>query len=213
MADGMPVHFVDPVTLYGPEARYEILRNGDAVGEHLISFQRHGDTIIAEARSKIAVPFLFMTAYRFDYHSRSVWRAGAMVDLDAVTSDDGDTSQVSIEQLNGKLRVTGSAGSTMLSTALPPTEHWSKSFISQGEIINTITGRVNEVRLSKLSDAFVPTATGMARADRYTLAGDLNLETWYDAEGRWLGMRFQGKDGSMIEYRCRDCPAQLATAQ
>jgi hypothetical protein len=209
----MTVRFLDPVTLYGPEVRYDIFRNGDEVGEHRILFQRHGDTIIADARSEIAVPFLFLTAYRFDYQSRSVWRDGIMVDLDAVTSDDGDTSEVSIEWRNGQLQVTGSAGSTMLATSLPPTEHWSKTFISQGEIINTITGRVNEVRLSKLSDAFVPTGTGMARADRYTLAGDLNLETWYDADGRWLGMRFQGKDGSTIEYRCRDCPGQLATSQ
>lgn len=213
MADSTKSDFMDPVALYGPEARYEILRNGDEVGEHRISFQRQGDAIIAEARSEIAVPFLFMTAYRFDYESRSVWRDGTMVGLDAVTSDDGNKSEVSIGWVNGKLQVTAPTGSEVLDAPVPPTEHWSKTFISQGNLINTITGRVNEVRLSKLSNAFVPTATGMARADRYLLAGDLNLETWYDTDGRWLGMRFQGKDGSTIEYRCRNCPAQLATAQ
>jgi hypothetical protein len=213
MADGVPAPFPDPLTLYGSEARYEILRDGDKIGDHRISFQRRGDTVIVETRAEIAVPFLFLTGYRFNYHSRSIWRGSDMIDLEAVTIDNGNSSQVSIGWQDGKLRVTGPGGSAMLDAPLPPTEHWSKSFITQGEILNTITGRVNDVDLTRLSDAFVPTATGMARADRYRLAGDLDLETWYDTDGRWLGMRFQGEDGSTIEYRCRDCPAQLAIVQ
>ena len=212
-ADGVRAPFLDPLGLYGPEVQYEILRDGDKVGDHRISFQYRGDTVIVETRAEIAVPFLFLTGYRFNYHSRSIWRGSAMIDFEAVTVDNGNSSQVSVGWQDGKLRVTGPGGSAMLDAPLPPTEHWSKSFITQGEILNTITGRVNEVHLTELSEAFVPTATGMARADRFELAGDLDLETWYDADGRWLGMRFQGEDGSTIEYRCRDCPARLATAQ
>jgi hypothetical protein len=96
---------------------------------------------------------------------------------------------------------------------VPPTEHWSKAFLGNGALLNTITGKLNDVETVTLGSAFVPTASGIARAERYRLDGDLKIETWYDGDGRWLGMRFAGRDGSTIEYLCRDCPAQLATAQ
>ena len=35
--------------------------------------------------------------------------------------------------------------------------------------------------------------------------GHLHLDAWYDISGRWMGMRFKGRDGSTIEYRCRNC--------
>jgi hypothetical protein len=85
--------------------------------------------------------------------------------------------------------------------------------VQQPEVLNTITGHVNRITTTKLVSAFVPAANGIIRADRYRLDGDIRLETWYDAAGRWLGMRFAGEDGSTIEYRCRDCPAQVAKAQ
>jgi hypothetical protein len=33
----------------------------------------------------------------------------------------------------------------------------------------------------------------------------LNTEVWYDDLGRWVKMRFNGPDGSAIEYVCRRC--------
>ena len=35
---------------------------------------------------------------------------------------------------------------------------------------------------------------------------DLQL-TWYDEEGRWVKLRCRAKDGSMIDYICRQCQA------
>lgn len=204
---------IDPIALYGPRVDYDILRNGEKVGDHQISFSRRGDTIVTETRARIEVPFLFLIGYRFDYQSTSVWDGNILTDLTARTNDDGDKSEVAILRENDELVVTGPTGTLTLDTALPPTEHWSLTFVQAPAVLNTITGHVNHITTTKLGSAFVPAASGIIRADRYRLDGDIRIETWYDPAGRWLGMRFAGEDGSSIEYRCRDCPAQMAKAQ
>jgi hypothetical protein len=205
--------FVDPIALYGDQVKYDILRNGQEVGQHRISFGRRGETTIAETRTDIDIPFLFLTGYRFDYQSKTVWRGDRLENLTAMTDDDGDRTSVEVVHRDRKFVVAGPNGSLTLAKQLLPTEHWSFAFIQADEILNTITGQVNRITRTKLASAFVPAANGIVRANRYRLDGDIQLETWYDDEGRWLGMRFAGKDGSLIEYRCRDCPTNMAWAE
>nr|WP_298689323.1 DUF6134 family protein [uncultured Dongia sp.] len=205
--------FVDPIALYGNRAHYVILRNGQQVGHHVITFDRQGDTTIVQTRADIEIPFLFLTGYRFDYQSKSVWSGRTLESLTATTDDDGDKSVVEITRKDKALVVAGPSGTMILDRQLLPTEHWSIAFVQDDEVLNTITGHVNRITKTGLASAFVPAANGIIRANRYRLDGDIRLETWYDNEGRWLGMRFAGEDGSLIEYRCRDCPAQVARAE
>ena len=53
----------------------------------------------------------------------------------------------------------------------------------------------------------VSTRNGSLRARHYLYSGDLNGEIWYDEDGRWVKLRFRAKDGSMIDYICRQCQA------
>lgn len=213
LADDPARIFQDPFALYGPSVHYDILRDGEKVGNHEISFTRQDGSIVARTHADISVPFLFLTGYRFDYHSTSVWEGDMLTRLEAQTDDDGTRSDVTIMREGQELVVTGPTGTLSFDQPLPPTEHWSLAFVQQPEVLNTITGHINRITTTKLGSAFVPAANGIIRADRYRLDGDIRLETWYDSSGRWLGMRFAGEDGSTIEYRCRDCPAQMAKAQ
>ncbi|MBK8158021.1 MAG: hypothetical protein IPK59_04295 [Rhodospirillaceae bacterium] len=205
--------FVDPLALYGPRVAYDILRNGEKVGDHQITFSRQGEALIAETSASIEIPFLFLTGYRFDYQSTSVWEDNLLTRLTARTDDDGELSEVSVTRDDQDMSVTGPTGTLELERPLLPTEHWSQSFVQDQQVLNTITGHVNNITTTTIGSAFVPAANGIIRANRYRLDGDIRLETWYDPAGRWLGMRFAGEDGSTIEYRCRTCPAQLAKAQ
>ena len=51
----------------------------------------------------------------------------------------------------------------------------------------------------------VVTEIGRIPATRFAYSGDLQNEVWYDDAGRWVKMRFKGRDGSTIEYVCRRC--------
>jgi hypothetical protein len=50
-------------------------------------------------------------------------------------------------------------------------------------------------------------------ATHYKYEGEIQNDVWYDAEGRWVRMKFLGDDGSAIEFRCRKCfPASSGNA-
>ena len=52
----------------------------------------------------------------------------------------------------------------------------------------------------------IPTERGDVVASRYSYTGDLaDTEVWYDDVGRWVKLRFLGRDGTPIEYACRRC--------
>lgn len=201
----------DPLALYGPSAAYDIFRDGTPVGSHRIDFTQDGDILAVASQSEIEVEVLFMTAYNFSYVARSRWQEGKLLTLEATTDDDGDRSVVRVAPAKDGLVAEGPSGETPIASALPLSEHWWQRFIAGDQQLNTITGAVNRIAVESLGTAFVPMAAGIAPAERFRIDGDIQLETWYDDAGRWLGMRFLAQDGSTIEYRCRTCRAGLAS--
>ena len=73
------------------------------------------------------------------------------------------------------------------------------------QVINTITGKINDVELQRRDTTAISTKHGDITATHYAYQGDLTTEVWYDDNGKWVKMRFPGKDGVMIEYKCRVC--------
>ena len=73
------------------------------------------------------------------------------------------------------------------------------------KVLNTLTGKMNNVRIEARGQEYVPTEGGDVKAMRYAYTGELETEVWYDQEDRWVKMRFVGKDGVSIDYVCRKC--------
>ena len=51
----------------------------------------------------------------------------------------------------------------------------------------------------------VMTENGPVTATRYRYSGELETEVWYDDAGRWVKLRFKGREGTPIAYKCRRC--------
>lgn len=203
----------DPLALYGAVATYDIVRNGETVGQHRISFSRDGDKLRVSSQSTIDISVLFIPAYRFQYAARSIWEDGILAELEATTEDDGEKSRVKAVRRGDQLLIEGPAGGLEAPVGLGVSEHWSRSFLDTGEQLNTIKGTLDRISVDRLPRALVPLATGHDMANRYRIDGDIQFETWYDDSGRWLGMRFAAEDESIIEYRCASCRADVAQGE
>ena len=86
-----------------------------------------------------------------------------------------------------------------------PTNHWNSLVLGQNQVLNTITGLVNEVSIRDDGLEEVSTERGMINATKYSYTGQLETTVWYDQRGRWVKMEFSGKDGSTITYKCKKC--------
>lgn len=196
---------VDPIALYGPEARYEVRRNGSPIGSHRLTFRRHDGVLVINAQFSISITFLGFPVYRYDYRSEEIWKDGCMRSVEAWIDDDGKRWTVTGREKGDELRVSGPSGNFVIERPVFPTNHWNAEVVRTNAVFNTLTGRLNEVNIKRVGDETVPTGTGPRKATHYRFTGELETNVWYDAAGRWVKMRFQGKDGSPIEYICQRC--------
>jgi len=183
---------------------YEILREGVPVGSHQVELQRRGGHTRVISRSSIEIGMLGLTFYSFSYRSEEEWDDFGLLSLAVSVDDDGERMDLHGERKNGRfLWRKNEADLTTQEMPLYPTSHWNPSVLSQTKVLNTLTGQVNRVAI----EADRTGSIGQAEVKRFRYEGDLQLDAWYDASGRWLGMRFKGRDDSTLEYRCLDCPA------
>jgi hypothetical protein len=193
---------------YGTEISFDIKRNGNNIGTHQVKFTKSENQLLVEANTQIRVKFLFFTAFKFDYNSKELWQNGELKSLSSFTNNDGKKSNVSLEYGDDIVNVTNEKGSftNILKEPVFTTNHWNPNVLGEKMVLNTLTGKINNIEINKLGFEMVPAGNGTRKAMRHSYDGDLNnISTWYDEKSRWVGLNFKGRDGSLISYECNQC--------
>ena len=81
-----------------------------------------------------------------------------------------------------------------------PSTHWNMRQTMQSQLLNSQKGTLDPIRVTQLGREFVATASGTVEATRYHYDGDIQMDQWFDARGRWVKTTFIASDGSQIEY-------------
>lgn len=201
----------DPLDLYGEQIRFDIVRKGRTVGSHLVTFRRAGEVTETHSEVRIAIDILIFKAFRYRYDSDAQWQDGQLRRLTVDVDDDGKRTQLAVS--TEAEMVSGTVNGAAISAEAPlyPTEHWNSDVLTQRRVLNTLTGKVNNVVIEPGAREYVATERGQVPATHYRYTGDLLAEVWYDDSGRWVKMRFDGRDGSTIEYVCRQCQGRGAS--
>jgi hypothetical protein len=202
----------DPFRLYGKEIQFDVERDGNVVGRHIVTFTRTDQGVLADSRVDVEVGVLFLSAYRFRYQAHELWRDGELQSIEASTNDNGDYTHVQAVRDAAGLEISSGQG-TYEAPMIPPTSHWNAALLKGGLLLNTMTGELSKVRVFDQGLDTVATRSGPLRARHYLYSGDLNGEIWYDSDGRWVKLRFRANDGSIIDYVCRLCRAPAAITE
>lgn len=198
---------IDPLSLYGNEMQFDVMRDGAPIGTYLVRFKQNGEELQVETRASIEVEMLFASAYRLRYQSFETWRDGMLSNLTASTNDDGEFSHVEAKRDGEALEVIGTDGAWDAALTALPTTHWNMAQVATPTLINTVDGDADHVSVTEAGIEEVPFGDEMRPARRFVYTGDLDMEAWYDEQGRWVKLRFAAEDGSTIEYLCRRCSA------
>lgn len=201
----------DPIALYGTEMQFDIMRSGKKIGDHLVRFDTNDDKIVVNSASRMQIDILFFTAFQYRYDSRAIWRDGILNKLEISVNDDGTLFSMLADQQGPRLRLTRGTDSLDMKLPIYPTNHWNAEVLKQDQVLNTLTGEINNVLINAAGYEDVKTESGIIPAMRYTYTGDLINEVWYDDMGRWVKLRFKGRDGSVIEYVCRQCQGGMTS--
>lgn len=179
---------------------FQIVRNGNVIGQHVVSFERAGDTLDVS----IAVDYVAATGpialLRYKYRATEQWKSGQVVSIDADTNDNGSPEHMTARRDESGLVVEGSKAPRYVAPArsLPGT-HWNRAMLD-GPFINAQDGRLMRPLVALTGTEKVSVNGGSVEARHYTLRGDINLDTFYDLSANWAGVRFTAKDGSEIRY-------------
>lgn len=184
----------------GGQLNFTVLREGDEIGRHVLSFEKAGDDLTVNIRTKIAVKVLFVTAYSFDHEGREVWRNGHLVTLASHTNDDGTEHTLAVQANGSELAVNGDGQLSKAALGIIPASLWHEGILAGGAILNTLYGKQMNitVRDAGMENLMVSGRTVAAR--HYIIEGDLQRELWFDGDQVLAKVRFKGKDGSKIEY-------------
>ncbi len=189
---------------------FRILRDGDDIGNHVLTARREGARMTVEIDIAIAVTFLGVTAYRYELTNREVWEDGRILTIDSVVNDDGEPGFCRVRRDGDGLRVDGSGYSGPAPADAATTSYWSADFLSRGVWISTQSGEPLSVSAADQGVEVIESGSGPLTCRRWAISGDMELELWYDASGDWAANAFDA-GGEPGRYRLQSGGDSLNT--
>lgn len=205
----VPCHVIaakDWQALYGDEIRFSIYRNDQAIGWYTTRFEKSEGYTKVYAQMNLRIKFLWLINYTYAYQAKEIWQGASMESLTVNINDNGSTIGLNVRNIDGVLVGNGPSGDLSVALPISTTHHYNAEVVSQKKVLNTITGKENQVEIKLLGQENIKTNQGEILAFRYRYTGQLrDTDIWYDNNGRWVKLRFKGKDGVPLEFICEKC--------
>ncbi|MSP51643.1 MAG: hypothetical protein EXQ91_04520 [Alphaproteobacteria bacterium] len=191
----------------GPADRnFTVLRDGNQIGHHTITFSRNGDDFIVDVGVELKVTLAFVTLYSLTHRNRETWRAGELKAIDTNTLENGKIYTIKGESVYGGFRAAIRSGDKTIERMLPrtivPTSYWNPATVEQTTLLNTANGENLNVKIIPRVDEPVKLRTSTIQARKFSITGGLNLDLWYDTANEVVRLAFENRD-STIEYELR----------
>ena len=181
---------------------FEVWRNGDKIGSHSVDITDAAGVRTARIAAEMTVRLGPVPVFRYRHSAVETWSAGRFSSLDARTTSNGKLETVNARREGGSVRILRNRGAPVVAPPeAAPLTHWNREVLA-GPLFNPQTGQVAKERVTRREGDSVRLADGRTiPATRYALTGDAEIIDWYDAQGRWAGLRGKADDNSWIDYR------------
>lgn len=184
----------------GERIVFDVLRNGSRIGTHTLTFRQEAGVTQVDVAIDLAVRVLGIAVYRYTHRNTERWQGDQLLSMASTTDRNGRPYQVRARRNGSAIEVESSeAGRFTAPADLVTTSYWHPSFIRSRKL-DTQGGKMLEVSVTDRGEETIKAVGAEILARRWTIAGDLSLDIWYDRTGAWSKLRFAGEDGSTIEY-------------
>ncbi|HXP98353.1 MAG TPA: DUF6134 family protein [Telmatospirillum sp.] len=179
---------------------FTVLKNGSPIGHHWIDLIRNGDNETVSIKTNILVRMAYVPVYRFEHTGSEVWQHGHLVSLRSQTNDDGEEHSLVVGAKNDHIEIDGDGLRSQADSGIIPASLWNHDLVTQGVLLNTLTGKQMPVRVDTLGEEPVSAHGTETRALHYRVTGELQRDLWYDRSGTLVQVKFKAKDASDILY-------------
>jgi hypothetical protein len=185
----------------GRSLAFDVIRKGSVIGVHRLTFDGDDRNVTVKVAVDLHVGLGPIVLFRYRHRAAEVWKEGRLDALDTETDNDGRECKVTGRRIDAGFVVEGSGAPRYVApeNALPAT-HWNRRMLD-GPLINTQDGRLMQPEVKPLGIEPIPSASGAPiEARHFALSGVVTLDTWYDLNAAWAGVRFQAADRSEVRY-------------
>jgi hypothetical protein len=184
---------------------FEVLRGGQTIGSHMLSFAHRGDDLIVDISINLVVEVAWVPVFRYEHHNHEVWRDGRLIGLESRTNDDGRKFAVSARKLGDHILIEGNEGTIEAPADLLTTSYWHPKTPDRDRLLDTQEGAIVRVHHAPRGTETLNVAGRTIDARRYDATGDLDLTVWYSLDHVWCGLQFDAR-GEEVHYRAVDVP-------
>jgi hypothetical protein len=180
---------------------YSVLRNGEQIGEHRMTFT--GDDVSPTVSTEVAMTVKLggVTVYRYRHTAREVWADGRFESLESVTDATAGDRKVSARRTPSGVLIRTGRREVLAPAGTSPLTHWNSKVLT-GRLFNPQEGDM--VRITATQKGLRPVTLADGRtveAQVWALRGEADIDNWYDRAGVWTGLKGRLPDGSTLEYR------------
>jgi hypothetical protein len=177
---------------------YQILRNGEVVGEQRMDFERRGEELRVVTDIRINITLLGLVVYDFTQRIEEGWRGETLMSLSSLAVDDGNTRDVRLARKGDRLVGTYDGKKRDLPGHLLPSTLWSSAVVEHGSVLETTRGRERTFSVVQKGIEPVKLPFGTVDARHFVFTGQFKREAWYDESGVLVAGQMEAKDGSTI---------------
>jgi len=181
-------------------AEFEVLRNGQPFGRHVISVSEAGGVLRVQNNVSLRAGVGPVTVFRYEQNCAETWRAGALAGLQCSTLKDGRRVEVRADTAGDRLRVVAGGQERFFPIGAFPTTWWTRPPTGADAFIDTETGAPMRVQVTRVGRETIEVSGEAIAAERIRVEGSLTVDLWYDTQGRWVGCEFTAR-GQTISYR------------
>ena len=173
-----------------------ILRDEKEVGWHKVVFEKTNNGFTVNTNAYIKARYLLLLDYIFEYSSTSNWVNNQLNTQEVTIDDDGNKYNIYINKISGDLlEITDEDKniSTVSDANIIPSDHWHPYEVKYNNIINTLNGEVLTTEVTKVDK------------NTWLVDGKVKYYINYDDQGKWIGLKFNPDEDTLIEYICTNC--------
>jgi len=190
----------------GQQLYFDITRNGDKFGHHILNFRRTGEKMEVVSDVLLRAGIGPLTLFEYKLASTETYANGALQSVTARTLNNGKWRPMTASAVQGGLFITGEKFKGLVQGVVSPSSHWNIAEMKQNVMVELESGKPMPITVTDLGMDKVKFAKGEVAARRFRVKSDIVADFWYDDQSRWVKCAFTTQ-GSRIEYTLRDLPA------
>ncbi|MEQ8355396.1 MAG: DUF6134 family protein [Kiloniellaceae bacterium] len=179
---------------------FDVLRDGDKIGEHRVDFERQDGTLKVSVETDMSVRFAFVTLFRYEHKRVERWTSGKLQSLAGMTNDDGQVFEVSIVRKEGHYSRTVNGIEEEIVGSVAIDSLWSRDLLTAGKLFSTASDKVYRVSSNVLGWETIEAGGGQMEAEHVKLSGELDRDLWYGPGGELLRVIYENDQGESFEF-------------